>query len=214
MNSELPAPEDRRRRRADGERSRTAILTAAAELATIEGLDGLSIGRLAAHVGMSKSGVFAHFRSKRELQYATVDTAREIYDREVTQPSLQAPEGVARVYAICDAFFSHLDRSVFPGGCFFISAASELEAKAGPLRDHVREVYSALIEGFAQAIRRAQELGELDPAADPAQLLFELDSLLLMANISLVFFGDRTATDRARTAVRDRLESWAPQPAR
>ena len=214
MNSDAPAREDGRRHRADGERSRAAILTAAAGLATVEGLDGLSIGRLAEHVGMSKSGVFAHFRSKQELQYATVDTAREIYDREVTQPALQAPEGIARVYASCDAFFSHLDRSVFPGGCFFISAASELEAKPGPLRDYVRKIYSELIDGFAVAIKRAQELGELDPAADPAQMLFELDSLLLMANISLVFFGDRTATDRARAAVRDRLEAWAPQPSR
>ncbi len=210
MNSEAPPREDRRRQRADGERSRTAILTAAAELATVEGLDGLSIGRLAEHVGMSKSGVFAHFRSKEELQLATVDTAREIYDREVTQPALDTPEGVARVYALCDAFFSHLERSVFPGGCFFVSAASELEAKPGPVRDYVKKIYSELLDGFSGAIRRAQELGELDPAADTAQLLFELDSLLLMANISLVFFGDRTAIDRARAAVRSRLVAWAP----
>ena len=183
MNSEAPVREDGRRHRADGERSRTAILTAAAELATIEGLDGLSIGRLAEHVGMSKSGVFAHFRSKEELQFATVDTAREIYDREVTQLVFQAPEGVARVYAYCDAFLSHLERSVFPGGCFFISAASELEAKTGPVRDHVKKVFEELVQVFADAIERAQELGELDPKADSAQILFELDSLLLMANI-------------------------------
>jgi AcrR family transcriptional regulator len=211
MNSEAPPREDRRRRRADGERSRAAILTAAAELATVEGLDGLSIGRLAEHVGMSKSGVFAHFRSKEELQVATVDTAREIYDREVTQPALAAPEGVARVYASCDAFLSHLERSVFPGGCFFVSAASELEGKPGPVREYVKEIYSELVGNFASAIERAQELGELDPAEDPAQILFELDSLLLMANTSLVFFGDRTATERARTAVRDRLQRWAPE---
>jgi AcrR family transcriptional regulator len=214
MNSEASLREDGRRHRADGERSRTAILTAAAELATVEGLDGLSIGRLAEHVGMSKSGVFAHFRSKEELQYATIDTAREIYDREVTQPALEAPEGVARVYAICDLFLSHLERSVFPGGCFFISAASELEAKPGPVRDHVKKVYSELVGDFAVAIRRAQELGELDPSADPDQVLFELDSLLLGANIALLFFGDRSAPDRARAAVRDRIERWSQQPAR
>ena len=210
MNSEAPVREDGRRHRADGERSRTAILTAAAELATIEGLDGLSIGRLAEHVGRSKSGVFAHFRSTEELQFATVDTAREIYDREVTQLVFQAPEGVARVYAYCDAFLSHLERSVFPGGCFFISAASELEAKTGPVRDHVKKVFEELVQVFADAIERAQELGELDPKADSAQILFELDSLLLMANISLVFFGDKTATERARVAARACLERWAP----
>jgi Tetracyclin repressor-like, C-terminal domain len=124
----------------------------------------------------------------------------------VTQPALQAPEGVARVYAYCDAFFSHLERSVFPGGCFFISTASELEAKPGPVRDYVKKIYSELVDVFAEAIRRAQELGELDPAADPAQILFELDSLLLMANISLVFVGDRTATS-GRASPRGRASS-------
>ena len=211
MNTETSVREDGRRQRADGERTRTAILTAAAELATVEGLDGLSIGRLADHVGMSKSGVFAHFRSKEELQYATVDTAREIYDREVTQLVLQAPEGAARVYAYCDAFLAHLERSVFPGGCFFISAASELEAKTGPVRDYVKKAFEELVQVFADSIERAQELGELDPEADSAQILFELDSLLLMANISLVFFGDETATDRARVAARACLDRWAPR---
>jgi AcrR family transcriptional regulator len=210
MNSEATVREDGRRHRADGERSRTAILTAAAELATVEGLDGLSIGRLADHVGMSKSGVFAHFRSKEELQFATIDTAREIFDREVTRLVLDAPEGVTRVYAYCDAFLSHLERSVFPGGCFFISAASELEAKTGPVRDHVKKVFEELVQVFADAIARAQELGELDPAADRDQILFELDSLLLMANISFVFFGEKTATERARVAARACLERWAP----
>jgi AcrR family transcriptional regulator len=209
MNSEATAREDGRRHRADGERSRTAILTAAAELATVEGLDGLSIGRLAEHVGMSKSGVFAHFRSKEELQYATVDTAREIFDREVTRFVLEAPEGVSRVYAYVDAFLSHLERSVFPGGCFFISAASELEAKPGPVRDYVKKVFEDLVQVFADAIARAQELGELDPAADRDQILFELDSLLLMANISLVFFGEKSSTERARVAARACLERWA-----
>src|SRR5262245_16150504 len=91
---------DGRRRRADGERSRQAILKAAAELASVEGLDGLSIGRLAEHAGMSKSGLFAHFRSKEELQLATIDAAAEIYDEDVTQPGLAAPAGVARVMAL------------------------------------------------------------------------------------------------------------------
>lgn len=159
---------------------------------------------------MSKSGVFAHFRSKEELQLAAIDTAREIFDREVTQPALEAPEGVARVYALCDEFLSHLERRVFPGGCFFVSVASELEAKDGPVKDYVREVYSELVESFGEAIRRAQELGELDPGADSAQILFELDSFLLGANIAFVFFRDETATDRARAAIRDSLERLAP----
>src|SRR5262249_48938106 len=109
-----------RRPRSDGVRSRNAILAAAAELATGEGLEGLSIGRLAEHVGMSKSGLYAHFGSKEELQIATVDTARQIFDREVTDRAAKAPEGVARLRATCEAFLDYLVREVFPGGCFFV----------------------------------------------------------------------------------------------
>ena len=176
--------------------------------------DGLSVGRLAEHVGMSKSGVFAHLRSKEELQIATVDTAFRILDREVTQRGLAAPEGVARVYAFCDAFLSYLERRVFPGGCFFINAAAELEAREGRVTDHVREVYQGVLDGFTEEIRRAQALGELDAAEDPAQLSFELDSFMVGANLALVFFGDSAAPDRARAAIRDRLERLAPPPGR
>jgi AcrR family transcriptional regulator len=201
----IAAPADGRRHRSDGLRSRQAILTAAAELATVEGLDGLSIGRLAEHVGMSKSGLFAHFGSKEELQIATVDTALAIFRREVSEPARATPPGIRRLDAIADAFLSHLEREVFPGGCFFVSAAVELEGRPGRVRDHVRKVYGALIDGFAAEVRIAQELGELDPEADVDQLTYEIDALMLGANMSFVFFGDRTATDRARAAVRERL---------
>ena len=159
---------------------------------------------------MSKSGVFAHFRSKEELQHAAIETAREIYDREVTERAREAPEGLARVYALCDAFLAHLERGVFPGGCFFVSAAIELDAKTGPVRDHLRAVYAELVDGFGAQIRRAQELRELDPSVDSAQILFELDAFLLCANIAYVFFGDEAALDRARGAIRDLLERLAP----
>ncbi|MEF2162646.1 helix-turn-helix domain-containing protein, partial [Pseudomonas aeruginosa] len=102
------------------------ILHTAARLATVEGLDGLTIGRLAAETGMSKSGLFAHFGSKEELQLATIDTAEEIYEEDVLRPALQE-EGRARLEALCERFLSHVDRKVFPGGCFFASAAAELD---------------------------------------------------------------------------------------
>jgi AcrR family transcriptional regulator len=204
---DIPAPADRRRHRADGLRSRQAILTAAAELATVEGLDGLSIGRLADHVGMSKSGLFAHFGSKEELQIATVDTALAIFRREVSEPARETPPGIRRLYAIADAFLAHLERQVFPGGCFFVSAAVELEGRPGRVRDHVRGVYGALVQGFADEVRVAQELGEVDRDADVDQLTYEIDALMVGANMSYVFFDDRTATDRARSAIRERLRS-------
>ena len=194
-----------RRQRADGARSRQAILQAATELATVEGLDGLSIGKLADHVGMSKSGLFAHFRSKEDLQLATIDAAAEMFDREVMQPGLAARPGVGRILSSCEAFFRYLERAVFPGGCFFVAAAAELDAKEGPVKEHLRTVYSRILQQLTDVVREAQVLGEIDPTEDVAQLTFELDAMMLGANFAYVFFGDAAAVDRARLAVRRRL---------
>jgi AcrR family transcriptional regulator len=112
--------------RADGERTRSAILRTAASLATVDGLEGLSIGHLAAATGMSKSGLYAHFGSKEELQLATVDEAERILTEEVVQPALAARPGLAQLAAACEAFFSYVERRVFPGGCFFAATALEM----------------------------------------------------------------------------------------
>jgi AcrR family transcriptional regulator len=105
-----------RRRRSDGERSRRAILVAAARLATVEGIDGLSIGRLAQTIGMSKSGLYSHFGSKEELQLATIDFAEDVFDTDVVDPAKESGDGLARVEALCERFLSHVERGVFPGG--------------------------------------------------------------------------------------------------
>jgi AcrR family transcriptional regulator len=202
--------QDGRQHRADGERSRQAILKAAAELATTEGLDGLSIGRLAEHVGMSKSGLFAHFKSKEELQIAAIDAANEIFHREVWGPGMNSKPGVARIVAQCESFFSHLERKVFPGGCFFVSAIAELDGKEGRIRDHVLALYSRILASLTEIVREAQELGEIRPDENVTQLVFELDSVLLGVNYGYVFFRDPGALDRGRTAIRNRLERAAP----
>jgi AcrR family transcriptional regulator len=204
---------NQRRQRADGARSRQAILDAATELATVEGLDGLSIARLAEHVGMSKSGLFAHFRSKEDLQIATIDAAAEMFAREVWEPGRAAPAGVPRILSVCDAFLSYLERGVFPGGCFFVAAAAELDAKTGPVRDHLRDVYSRILDGLAEVVREAQNRGEIDATEDVPQLTYELDSLMLGANFAYIFFRDPAALDRARLAVRQRLAHAAPSRA-
>jgi AcrR family transcriptional regulator len=196
-----------RRHRADGERSRRAILEGATQLATIEGLEGLSIGRLAEHIGMSKSGLYSHFGSKEELQLAAIETAAEIFDREVTRPGLDHPEGVAQVLGLTEAFLSHLERRVFPGGCFFAAAGAELAARDGRVKETVREFLAGFVEIFANLIRDAQRLGEIDAGADPEQLAFEIDSFLLGANAAFVLFSDEQALERARSAIRDRLDS-------
>src|SRR3989440_5910283 len=130
-----PAARQVRRRRADGERSRAAILREAARLATVEGLDGLSLAHLADAVGMSKSGLFAHFGSKEELQLATVEAASSIFEEEVIEPARETPTGVPRLRAYIKRFLDHVEEGVFPGGCFFVSAVSELDTHPGPVRD-------------------------------------------------------------------------------
>ena len=196
-----------RRQRSDGIRSREAILNEAARLATVEGLEGLSIGRLADAVGMSKSGLFAHFRSKEELQLATIETADAIFRAEVLAPALQAPAGIARLRALCDGFLDHLERGVFPGGCFFASVAAEMDTHPGRVRDKAVELSRAWEEILTGAVRDAQAEGAINPTEDSAQLAFEIDSFLLNANAQFVIDGDRESLDRARRAIAERLEA-------
>src|SRR6476469_3743981 len=109
-----------------GQASRAAILLAAAKLATMKGLDGLSIGDLAAEVGMSKSGLYAHFKSKEDLELATIEMAATIFEREVLQPIAAAPAGLKKLLALTNSFLDYLKRQVFPGGCFFAAVGMEL----------------------------------------------------------------------------------------
>jgi AcrR family transcriptional regulator len=199
-----------RRRRSDGERSRRTILLTAARLATVDGLDGLTIGRLAEETGMSKSGLFAHFGSKEELQLATIDAASEIFEADVLQPALEV-DGLARVEVLAERFLSHVDRDVFPGGCFFASAAAEMDTRPGRVRDRVVAFQRGWSELFQAAFRTARERGEIDPSADPAQLAFEVNALLAEANGVYLLRGDRGAFDMARRGIADRLERAAPQ---
>jgi AcrR family transcriptional regulator len=193
------------RAQAKGARTRAAILDEAARLATVEGLEGLSIGGLAAVTGMSKSGLYAHFGSKRELQLATIAAARETFVDEVLRPALAAPRGITRLLAACDAFLSHVERRVFPGGCFFAAAASEVGTRPGPVRDAVAAQHRAWLGLLERLAGEAKDLGELPAGVDPAQLAFELNALLVAANTSFILHGDPSALHRARGAVRERL---------
>src|ERR1700684_1699588 len=193
-----------------GARTRTTILRAAAGLASVDGLDGLSIGRLATELAMSKSGLFAHFGSKEELQLATIEEAREIYAREVIEPARAGGAGIIRLHALCEAFLSYLERAVFPGGCFFASAMAEFDSKApGPVRDRIAQCQDQWMATLDHAAAEAQQRGELAAASDPQQLAFELEAALLSANWYYHLFNDATYFDRARRTVRARLTSEA-----
>jgi len=194
-----------RRKRSDGERSRNAILREAAALATVEGLSWLSIARLADAVGMSKSGLFAHFGSKEELQLATIETAGDIFTQAVVAPALAAPAGLTRLRVLADRFLAHVEEAVFPGGCFFASVLAEMDTHPGPVRDRALGVvgeWTALLE---QAVKDGQALGEIDAAEEAEQLAFELDAYLLMANALFVATQDTAAIVRARRAIDRRL---------
>jgi AcrR family transcriptional regulator len=194
-----------RRTRADGERTRGAILRAAASLATVDGLEGLSIGNLAAAIGMSKSGLYAHFGSKQELQLATVEEAGRIFAEEVVDPALATPAGLAQLEAVCEAFFEHLRRRTFPGGCFFAGAALEMGTRPGPVKEAVagfQAGFVGLLRGFAAT---AIEQGELPADDDPARLAFELNGIILAADASFVLHDDPAVLDLARQVVRRRL---------
>jgi AcrR family transcriptional regulator len=191
--------------RSKGQRTKAAILMEAARLATVDGLDGLSIGGLATAIGMSKSGLYAHFGAKEELQLATVASARETFVAEVFVPTLDAPQGIRRLYAACDAFLSHVERRVFPGGCFFTVAAAHVGTRPGAVRDAIAAQQRDWTELLERLAHKAIEVGELEPGAEPAQLAFELNAILASASTTFVLEGDAAVLERARTAVRRRV---------
>ncbi len=202
-----------RKRRSDGERSRTAILHTAAQLATVEGINGLSISRLANAVGMSKSGLFAHFGSKEELQLATVEFASAVFAEEVTGPADEAPEGMPRLRSLVENFLQHVERGVFPGGCFFASTTAELDTQSGPVRDRVLEVENDFLARIDAAVRQAQADGDIASSEDVEQLIFELHAFMLLANALFVLTQDSLPMERARRAIEGRLAA-APAPSR
>jgi AcrR family transcriptional regulator len=198
--------EGTRRARAPGERSRSRILEQAARLATVEGLDGLSIGRLAEAMGMPKSSVYVLFGSKEELQLATVEAARASFTREVVGPALrEGGPGRERLGALCEGFLSYVQRRVFPGGCFFVATAAELGARPGRVHDRVAGYQREWRDLLEQTAREAGLAGELPGGTDPAQLAFELAAILAGTNIVTVLHDDDGAIDRARRAVAARL---------
>ncbi len=195
--------------RSKGQASRDAILQIAARLVTVRGLAGLSIGDLAEEAGMSKSGLYAHFKSKEELELATIETAAVIFDREVLQPAMQAAPGLARLRALTDAFLNHLERRVFPGGCFFAAVAMELDTHPGPARDRVSEALQSWLALIRQCFIDAQSHLEIPAAVDIEQAVFETESLLVAANLLFGMSNEITPLRQARRGVEHLLARLA-----
>jgi AcrR family transcriptional regulator len=193
-----------------GQRTRNTILETAAALATEEGLDPLSIGRLAEATGMSKSGLFAHFGSKEELQLATVDHAAALFVDEVIDPARGAPKGLARVWALCDHMIDYAERQVFPGGCFFAATSFEFNNRPGPVRDRIQEMIRSWLSYLEHAVEQAQEAGELDTTLSAREIAFQLDAFAQAANAQYQLFRDPEVFGDARRAIQTRLESLRP----
>jgi AcrR family transcriptional regulator len=191
--------------RTDGLRRRQAILREAVALSTVDGLEGLSIGNLAKALAMSKSGLYAHFGSKEELQLATVAEAARIFRLEVIEPARAAPSGVAQLVAVCDAFVEHLRRRTLPGGCFFAGAVVEVGSRPGPVKEAVAAFQHSLVQLIGEFAGAAIAGGQLPQTEDPAQLAFELNGIILATNAGFILSGDEAVLDLARRVVRRRL---------
>lgn len=203
-----------RGRAIQGERTRAAILRVAVDLASIEGLEGLTIGRLSTELSMSKSGLFAHFGSKEDLQLATIEAARAIFIDEVVRPAHESSEkGLPRIWELCERWTEYAQRGVFKGGCFFAAASSEFDGRPGPVRDRVADIMLEWLGVLERGVREAQELGHLDPKDDPKQVAFEFNALVMAGNWAFQLHGDLKAFTRAREAIRARLRASATDEA-
>jgi AcrR family transcriptional regulator len=205
----LSTPVKSQPRIAKGARTRESILRVAVNLASVEGLQGLTIGRLADELKMSKSGLFAHFGSKEELQLATVDMARDIFVEHVIRPGLAQPAGMPRLWALCENWLGHVEARVFEGGCFFAAASFEFDSRPGPVRDRIVEAMKDWLFTLARAVDEARKAGHLKPAVDPQQLAFEIHSLAIGAHWGFQLLGDKQALNNVRSNILGRIRALA-----
>jgi len=186
-------------------KTRRDILQVAVDIASAEGLEGLSIGRLATELEMSKTGIFSHFGSKEQLQLATVEAAKEIFLEQVAQPPLKSPQGVPRLKAMLEHWLGYVERIVFRGGCFFAAASAEFDSRPGRVRNRIAELTKAWMLALQEEIRFAQRQKEISDSVNPAQLAFELHAYVQEANWAFKLFNDKSAFLLARRAIAQRI---------
>jgi AcrR family transcriptional regulator len=195
-----------RRSNAEAAQTRAAIIDRAVQTASLEGLEGVTIGRLADDLGMSKAGVIGHFGNKADLQRAALLQANAIFTAQVWEPAKDKPRGLPRLAAICEAWIKHITNSPFPGGCFMCTVATEWDAREGELHDDVKKNWRLWLKVLAREAATARDAGDLPADADPDQIAFELNAIAMGLNQSLQLFEDRRAPARARRAVHRVLE--------
>ena len=181
--------------------SRAQTLDAAVQLASIVGLEGLTIGRLAEQLEMSKSGLVGRFGSKEELQLAALELAVDIFRDAVYEPAAANPPGLQRLNAICDAWSDYLRHPPFPGGCFLTTASVEFDARPGPVNEAVQNVMNRWIRVLEREATAAVENGELARSTDPKDIAFTINALAVGANCHYQLHRDPRALKRARRAM-------------
>lgn len=187
-----------RRSAAAARETRGEIVARAVAVASTDGLEGLTIGRLASDLSMSKAGVIGHFGSKQQLQLAALEEAVAIFTREVWQPLAERPAGRERLLAISDAWIAHLRRGTFPGGCFLTAASMEFDGRGGPVRERVAAALNLWRSVIEHDVRAAVAAGELTAEIEPAQVWFEWNAAAVALNQALQLFGNDAAPARAR----------------
>ena len=190
--------------------SRARTVAAAVDVASVDGLEGLTIGRLADALGMSKSGLIGRFGDKEAMQRAVLAAAIERFTAAVYAPAQQAPPGRARLEAIIDRWIDHLRGGVFPGGCFVTTASVEYDARPGRLHDEVARAVRRWLAVLEAEARQAREDGDLPPDREPADVAFELHSLASGGGVAARLLGDPAGLDRTRAAMR-RVVGLAPR---
>ncbi|MER7891986.1 TetR/AcrR family transcriptional regulator [Micromonospora sp. NPDC094482] len=199
-------------RLARGERTRNAALDAAVVLATEAGLDGLSLAQLADTLGVSKSGLFAHWRSKEALQLAAIDRAVALWQERIVAPALLAPRGVRRLRALHEARVDFYAAGILPGGCFFANTQFEFNARPGPVRDRLAEIYGQWTGFLDRLVQQAVDAGELPADLDVPQLAYEIDALGMAAAMHSRLLDPDAAYRHARAGLLDRLRRLCPDP--
>lgn len=192
-----------------GLRTREAILTAAVDIASVNGLDGLTVGSLATQLRMSKSGLFAHFGSKEELQLATIEVARQIFIDKVTRPAIAAPKGMPRLWGLINQWLILVEKRVFSGGCFFSAASFEFDSKHGVVHDRIAAIMREWMDVLVRAVEQAQKAGHLSSTVNPTRLAFEIHGVAMGAHWAHQLLDDKQAYSRARATVLEKLRSIA-----
>jgi AcrR family transcriptional regulator len=177
------------------------------DIASAEGLEGLSIGRLATELNMSKTGIFAHFGSKEQLQLATVGAAKQVFLEQVVQRSLTHSRGIPRLRAMLENWIGYVERIVFRGGCFFAAASAEFDSRPGPVRDEIASLTKTWLIALQDEIAFARSAKQVKADVDPVQVAFELHAYVQEANWAFKLFNDKSASSHARQAIASCIDS-------